>query len=525
MQNIKEHKCGYSTCPTCKAYANLHHHRCFIESEREVKRKKEELKRAKKRRAEAEDSEDFFDEESATPVEEPEPKKPPLHVYFDLEARQDQGTHVANLCVYQTDEGQERIIKGEDCVKTFIEDLKEFTEEDTRQVIVIAHNLQAYNGYFVIQEMYKDNKTVKQIRCGAKILELSHYSIRFIDSLNFFAFPLSDFPKTFGLKLYAKDEEGHFITDEDGQYVEHPLAKGHFPHLWNRIENQQYIGPLPPKEAYKPLTMSKEKKKEFDRWYQEQLDQNVVFDFQKELVEYCRLDVTILRLGCQTFQHLFLKESNFNPFEHITIASACNRDLIENRLAKEKIASEPTFDWNGKQGNQSREALEWLQWMDYQKRKNISDEERQFHDDMRTPPARHPAHRTYIQHAGNGGEKFIPEIGTKVDGYDPEANIIYQYHGDYWHGCISCYPNQTEVHYRHAGRHMYEVRENTRRTTNTLRCSGYQVVEIWGCEWSKMKKEDPEIAEFVQTLEYVERLKPRDAFFGGRTNAAKLYHK
>ena len=197
-------------------------------------------------------------------------------------------------------------------------------------------------------------------------MELSHYSIRFIDSLNFFAFPLSEFPKTFGLKLYARDEEGHFITDEDGHYVEHPLAKGHFPHLFNRVENQNYVGPLPPKEDYMPLTMSKSKKKEFDKWYQQQLDQNVIFDFQKELVEYCRLDVTILRLGCQTFQHLFLKESNFNPFEHITIASACNRDLTENRLTKEKIASEPTFGWNGKQGNQSKEALEWLQWMDYE---------------------------------------------------------------------------------------------------------------------------------------------------------------
>ena len=144
---------------------------------------------------------------------------------------------------------------------------------------------------------------------------------------------------------------------------------------------------------------------------------------------------------------------------------------------------------------------------------------------MRTPPAQHPAHRTYIQHAGNGGEKFIPEIGTTVDGYNPERNIIYQYHGCYWHGCTTCYPNQTETHYRHAGRQMDEVRENTRRTTNTLRRSGYQVVEIWGCEWANMKKEDAEITEFVQTLEFVERLKPRDAFFGGRTNAAKLYHK
>jgi len=254
-QNIQEHKCRYAVCPNCKAYANLHHHRCFIESANEVKRKKEELKRAKKRRAAAAENgtpidpepmdilEEFLSEEDALPASQVDPpeerKKAPLHVYFDLEARQDDGTHIANLCVYQTDEGEERIIRGEDCVKTFIEDLKAFTEEDTRKVVVIAHNLQSYDGYFVIKELYKDQKTVTQIRCGAKILEISHYDIRFIDSLNFFAFPLSDFPKTFGLKLYAKDDKGHFITDQDGNYVEHPLAKGNFPHLFNRVENQR----------------------------------------------------------------------------------------------------------------------------------------------------------------------------------------------------------------------------------------------------------------------------------------------
>ena len=303
ITSINQHKCGYSTCPTCKLYADLHHHKCYIESERELKRKREELKKAAKRRAETEEDEptDILEElevEPAASVEEPNKKKKPLHVYFDLEARQDKGTHIANLCVYQTDEGYERVIAGEDCVKTFIEDLKEFTEDDRRPVIVIAHNLQAYDGYFVIQELYRDQKTVHQIRCGAKILELSHYSICFIDSLNFFAFPLSDFPKTFGLKLYTKDEAGHFLRDENGELVEHPLAKGHFPHLWNRVENQEYVGPMPPKEAYMPKTMSKEKKKEFDRWYQQQIDSNAIFNFQRELIEYCKLDVTILRLGC-----------------------------------------------------------------------------------------------------------------------------------------------------------------------------------------------------------------------------------
>ena len=126
------------------------------------------------------------------------------------------------------------------------------------------------------------------------------------------------------------------VADQEGNYVEDPLAKGYFPHLFNRLENANYVGPMPPKEDYLPNTMSVEDKEKFEKWYEQQVENNVVFDFQRDLVEYCKMDVTILRMGCQMFQTLFMEEANFNPFEHVTIASACNRDLIENRLQKKQ---------------------------------------------------------------------------------------------------------------------------------------------------------------------------------------------
>ena len=89
--------------------------------------------------------------------------------------------------------------------------------------------------------------------------------------------PLADFPKTFGLKLYKKDEHGHFVTNEQGNYVEEPLAKGYFPHLFNRVENADYVGPMPPKADSMPNTMSLEGKKKFEQWYDEQVANNVVF--------------------------------------------------------------------------------------------------------------------------------------------------------------------------------------------------------------------------------------------------------
>lgn len=71
----------------------------------------------------------------------------------------------------------------------------------------------------------------------------------------------------------------------------------------------------------------------------------------------------------------------------------------------------------------------------------------------------------------------------------------------------------------------YDVYEITKQRTQQLRDKGYTVIEKWECEWEQDKAKDVELATFVSKLKFVERLNPRDAFFGGRTNAVKLYHK
>ena len=71
----------------------------------------------------------------------------------------------------------------------------------------------------------------------------------------------------------------------------------------------------------------------------------MVFDLQKELLAYCESDVRLLKQGCLTFKRLFKTLAGFNPFEHIIIASACNRDLRMNRMIPNSIASEPVRGW------------------------------------------------------------------------------------------------------------------------------------------------------------------------------------
>jgi len=55
---------------------------------------------------------------------------------------------------------------------------------------------------------------------------------------------------------------------------------------------------------------------------EKQCDDQVVFDFQHELVAYCESNVRLLKEGCLTFKHLFEAKTGFNPVEHVTIASA-----------------------------------------------------------------------------------------------------------------------------------------------------------------------------------------------------------
>ena len=50
-----------------------------------------------------------------------------------------------------------------------------------------------------------------------------------------------------------------------------------------------------------------------------------IFNFQKEIVEYCQMDVEILRRACIQFRKIFLEVSETDPFiAACTIASACS---------------------------------------------------------------------------------------------------------------------------------------------------------------------------------------------------------
>ena len=48
---------------------------------------------------------------------------------------------------------------------------------------------------------------------------------------------------------------------------------------------------------------------------------------------------------------------------------------------------------------------------------------------------------------------------------------------------------------------------------------------MWECDFAAMIRDNPDITKLSEELELLPRLDPRRAFFGGRTNAVKLYHE
>lgn len=127
------------------------------------------------------------------------------------------------------------------------------------------------------------------------MFNVSILQIRVIDSFNFSPMALAKLPDAFQLEF---------------------LAKGYFPHFFTSKENLNYVGPYPPVEMYGPDGMSIEGREKFYRWYQEKIDNREVFDFNSEMIKYCRSDVDILR---RAFFARPLGETGESPWTLLTL--------------------------------------------------------------------------------------------------------------------------------------------------------------------------------------------------------------
>ena len=318
------------------------------------------------------------------PMEQEEERSYNHLLFFDFEATQEHGDHRPNLCVVYEEKKEVALFQGEHTVKEFCQWL---LTPQHKGCIVIAHNFQGYDSYFIIKFLNENAIHYEIIYRGAKCLSMTipMLNIRFIDSLNFIPMALAKFPKTF-----AQPE----------------LCKGYFPHLFNKDENQNYVGPIPCQDDYGANFMKPAEREAFIAWHQEQVENNYVFDFRKEIIKYCRSDVDILAKCCLLYREMFQKETGIDPFDKaLTIASYCHQVYRTNFLEKDTIAI--LSHARQLKTKQSAEAIKWLSY---------TAEKEDIH----------------IQHVKNGGEKRVGNYS--LDGYCEETHTAYEYQGCYWHG-------------------------------------------------------------------------------------------
>ena len=221
-------------------------------------------------------------------------------------------------------------------------------------------------------------------------MEIPELSIRFIDSLNFLQMPLKSFPKTFNMS---------------------ELKKGYFPHYFNKECNKDYVGTIPSKKHYGYNQMKPDERSKFLKWYKERVSENYAFYFKKEILEYCQLDVDILRRGIMKLREDFIQLENIDPLRYIMITSVCMTIYQSNYMPKKTIAIVPEY---AKTDNFSKASIMWLNYVS--------------NDDN-------------IKHALNGCENklIIGNETYKVDGFCEEMNTVYEFYGCFWHGCGACF--------------------------------------------------------------------------------------
>ena len=113
---------------------------------------------------------------------------------------------------------------------------------------------------------------------------------------------LVDLPQTFGLT---------------------EIKKGYFPYVFNLKRYWDYDGVYPRSEYFLPNRMKPDDRLEFMNWYEQKVKRKATFNFKKEINEYCRSDVDILRRACGEFRSMFMQICKFDPFEEaITMSQA-----------------------------------------------------------------------------------------------------------------------------------------------------------------------------------------------------------
>uniref|UniRef100_A0A1I8I145 DNA-directed DNA polymerase n=1 Tax=Macrostomum lignano TaxID=282301 RepID=A0A1I8I145_9PLAT len=233
-QKEPEHKCGHVKCPLCKQYDEAGSHLCFVKA---PKVKASTMPYV------------FYDTETYTDEE----KQHHVHLVtavtccetcsgraFPRETcRLCNGLHSAANCLTGRDLGEEfsNCVSHSDCACQMADFVAVgpaslnafFTWLSTTfrgGAIVVAHNASGYDAFLLLGALLNGlaKKRPQVLFQGSRLMSMTVDKLVFKDSLNFIPIPLAQFPKALGL-------------------ADTKLAKGTFPHEFNKPANWNYVAP------------------------------------------------------------------------------------------------------------------------------------------------------------------------------------------------------------------------------------------------------------------------------------------
>ena len=402
------------------------------------------------------------------------------------------------------------------------------SDKKFKNATVMAHNGGGYDNRFLYKKLLEKKHSMTKIWSNGRLYSISvrRNNLSILDSYLHMAAPLSQLPAMWGLPEATK--------------------KGDFPHLFNTHSNLDYVGPMPPLSMWQPGFKSTKGKETIAKWHAECVAADYVWDNRKELVDYCMMDVQILRDSLLRYRELFLGSLEVDPLTFSTLSSCVmatfqSRFLEANQIHKERaphIYSKKEHAWLTYLEEQigykfKRDAdIIACDWATYDKlltdlgmpecpecghcmsisksgtlknpdrlyyAKTCCKQKRLNHSGLWADAATAEQHETCLKIIKTHGREKV-----NVDAFDSATDTCYLYNGCRWHGCEDCAAG--------SGLDNHEVLcAKTKKNIEVLKASGFNVEVQRECE-------DTTPQEYLEQYFH-----PREALTGGHTDVNKRH--
>ncbi|MEG3883799.1 DNA polymerase [Microcoleus sp. herbarium19] len=209
--------------------------------------------------------------------------------------------HVANLLVAKNVFTNEmKIFEGDNCITEFLFFLATYNKGEN---LCYAHNASGYDTRLIFGEACKINSTTKDaILRGCKFMQFKTNHITFRDTLLHLQGSLRGLAKSYCSEVR--------------------MEKGYFPHMFNSVENYDYVGPIPPIDTFDLTFVVKDdtELQAFETWYHSWDGRND-WNFRDELRKYCINDVDVLAAIMVAHHNILVEKFEMSPWINMTAPS------------------------------------------------------------------------------------------------------------------------------------------------------------------------------------------------------------